>query len=156
MLCEKNLLFVEFCKVLGDHLVSDRVVLEVTLDEGLVRWHVDQTVPGEVEEDDFLLACLLALVGLADRGGDGMTTLGRRDDTLCTGEEHTSLEGLELWDIDTIHVTVLDQLGDDHTPASIEEVSHPAFCSLEEHNWIWGTYAEYRPSKARSRSVITA
>ena len=25
-----------------------------------------------------------------------------------------------------------------YTPASIEEVSHPAFCSLEEHNWIWG------------------
>ena len=25
-----------------------------------------------------------------------------------------------------------------YTPATIAEVSKPAFCSLEEHNWIWG------------------
>ena len=25
-----------------------------------------------------------------------------------------------------------------YTPASISEVSHPAFCNLEDHNWIWG------------------
>ena len=25
-----------------------------------------------------------------------------------------------------------------YTPASIEEVSVPAFCKLDEHNWIWG------------------
>ena len=137
------LLFVEFCEVLGDHLVSDRVVLEVTLDEGFVRRHVDETVTREVEEDDFLLARLLALVGLADGGGDGVTTLGCRDDTLRTGEEHTSLAGLELWDIDTIHITVLDQLGDDHTCTMVAQTTSVDVRGLEvmaqrEHRQQWG------------------
>ena len=109
------LLFVEFCEVLGDHLVSNRVVLQVTLDEGFVRRHVNQSVTGEVEEDNFLFAGLLALLGLADGGSDGMTTLWSGDDTLCTSEDHTGLEGLELWDIDTVHVAVLDELRDNHT-----------------------------------------
>lgn len=25
-----------------------------------------------------------------------------------------------------------------YTPATIEELSHPTFCSVDEHNWIWG------------------
>ena len=25
-----------------------------------------------------------------------------------------------------------------YTPASIDEMKHPAFCNIEEHNWIWG------------------
>ena len=25
-----------------------------------------------------------------------------------------------------------------YTPASISEVSHPAFCNINDHNWIWG------------------
>lgn len=25
-----------------------------------------------------------------------------------------------------------------YTPATIDEVSHPAFCDINEHNWIWG------------------
>ena len=40
----KSLLFVEFCKVSGDHLVGNGVVLQVALDVSLVRWHVDQSV----------------------------------------------------------------------------------------------------------------
>ncbi len=68
-----GLLLVELGEVLGNHLVGDRVVLQVTLDEGLVGRHVDESVAGEVEEDDFLLACLLALLSLADGGCDGVT-----------------------------------------------------------------------------------
>lgn len=37
-------LLVEFGKVLGNHLVGDSVVLQVTLDEGFVARHVDETV----------------------------------------------------------------------------------------------------------------
>ena len=62
--CIEGLLLVKFGKVGGNHLIGDRVVLEVALDEGLVRRHVDKSVAGEVEEDNFLLASLLALVGL--------------------------------------------------------------------------------------------
>ena len=65
---------------------------------------------GEVEQDDLCLACLLALLGLTDGGGNGMTALGSRDDSLCTGKEHTGLEGLELRDVNTLHQTVLDEL----------------------------------------------
>ena len=114
-------LLVEFCEVLGDHLVGDGVVLEVTLDEGLVRRHVDETVTGEVEEDDLLLTSLLAFLSLPDGGCNGMTTLGGRDDALGAGEEHASLESLELWDVDTMHQTVLDQLADNHAGTMVAQ-----------------------------------
>ena len=39
----------------------------------VVGCRVDESVTGEIEEDDFLLACLLAAVGLIDGGCYGMT-----------------------------------------------------------------------------------
>ena len=78
---------------------------------------------GEVEEDDLFFASLLALVGLADGGGDGMGALWGRDDALGTGEEHTGLEGLKLWDIHTMHQTVLDELGDNHAGPMIAQTA---------------------------------
>ena len=72
-------LFVELCQVLCNHLVGDGIVLQVTLDEGLVAWHVNQSVTGEVEEDYFLLASLLALLGLADGSSDGVAALRSRE-----------------------------------------------------------------------------
>ena len=52
-----------------------------------------------------------------------MTALGSRDDTLCTGKEHTGLEGLELRDVNTLHQTVLDELGDNHTGTVVAQTA---------------------------------
>ena len=117
------LLFVEFCKVFCNHFVSDGVVLQIALDKGFVAWHVDESMTREVEEDNLLLASLLALVGLADGSCDGMGALWSWDDTLRASEEHTSLEGFELWDIDTMHVAVLNQLADNHAGTMIAQTA---------------------------------
>ena len=117
------ILLIDLGEVLCDHLVGDGVVLQVALDIRVVRRHVDQTVTGQVEEDDLLLAGLLALVGLADGGGDGVTALGSRDDTLGAGEEHAGLEGLELRDVDTLHEAVLDKLTDDHAGTVVAQTT---------------------------------
>ena len=98
---------------------------------------------GEVEEDDLLLASLLALQGLADGGCDGVGALRSRDDTLCAGEEHTSLEGLELWDVDTMHQTVLDELGDNHASTVVAQAASVDVAGLEVvaqgvHRQQWG------------------
>ena len=105
-----GLLLVELGEVLGNHLVGDRVVLQVTLDEGLVGRHVDESVAGEVEEDDFFLACLFAFLCFADGGGNSVATLWCRDDTLGASEEDSSFKGLQLWDVYTVHESVLDEL----------------------------------------------
>ena len=117
------LLLVEFGKVLGNHLVGDGVVLKVALDVGFIRRHVDQTVSGEVEEDNLLLARFLALQGLADGSCDGVGALRGRNDALGAGKEHTSLEGFQLRNVDAIHVTVLDELGDDHACTMIAQTT---------------------------------
>ena len=116
-------LLVECLKILGNHLVGNRVVLQVTLDESFVRRHIDETVTREVEEDDFLLAGLLALLCLADSGGNGVGALRSRDDALGTSEEHASLEGLELRNIHTMHQTVLNQLADNHAGTMIAQTT---------------------------------
>lgn len=104
------LLLVELSQILGNHLVGDGVVLQVALDIRLVAGHIDETVTGEVEQDNFLLARFLALFGFADGSGNGMAAFGSRDDTLGLREQHTGLKGLKLWDVDTVHKTVLDEL----------------------------------------------
>lgn len=46
-----------------------------------------------------------------------------------------------------------------YTPASISEVSVPSFCSIDEHNWIWGidlTDDQVKNSTATSSSWICA
>ena len=70
-------------EVLGDLLVCNRIVTQITADILVVCRHVDQSVSGEVEEYRLLFTALLAFQGFADGGGDGMTTLRSRDDTLC-------------------------------------------------------------------------
>lgn len=47
--------------------------------------HVDETVAGEVEQDNLLFAGLLAFFCLGNGGGNGMARFGSRDDTLCIG-----------------------------------------------------------------------
>ena len=106
MVVRKTLLFVEFSEVGCNHLVSNGVVLQVTLDVRLIARHVDKTMTREVEEDHLLLASLLALFGFTDGSSDGVTTLRSRDDTFGTGEQHASLESFELWNVNTMHQTV--------------------------------------------------
>ena len=116
-------LFVQLGQVLGYRLVGDGVVLQVALDERLIAGHVDEAVAGEVEEDDLLLAGLLAPAGLADGGRDGVARLGGRDDALCAGKEHACLEGLELRDVDAAHQPVLNQLADNHAGAVVAQTA---------------------------------
>ena len=68
---------------------------------------------------DFLLPRLAAPGSLPDGGSDGVTTLGSRDDALGTCEECSSLEGLQLLYIHSLHESVLQQLADDDTGAMI-------------------------------------
>ena len=117
------LLLVEFGKVLCNHLVGDGVVLQVTLDVSLVGRHVDKSVAGEVEENDFLLARLFALQGFADSGGDGVSAFGSRDDAFGAGKEHSRFEGLQLRYVNTFHIAVLYELTDDHTSTMVTQTT---------------------------------
>ena len=105
-----RLLLVQLGQVGGNHLISNGVVLKVALDERIVAWHIDESVTREVEEDHLFFASLNALLSFADGGCDGVTALGSRNDTLGTRKECACLKGLELWDIYTMHQTVLDEL----------------------------------------------
>jgi hypothetical protein len=67
-------------------------------------------VTREVEENDLLFASLFALLGLADGGSDGVSALRSGDNALSLCKEHTSLEGLEMRDVNAMHQTVLDEL----------------------------------------------
>ena len=78
---------------------------------------------GEVEEDDLLLARLTALLGLADGGSDGVCALGCGDNALSACEEHACLEGLELWYVDAVHQSVLDELRDDHARTVVAQTA---------------------------------
>lgn len=73
------------------------MILEFSRQKGLVRRHVHQPVAAPVEEDDFFLAFLLGLEGLADDHRYGVIGLGRADEAFRTGEGDPGLEGLELW-----------------------------------------------------------
>ena len=62
---------------------------------------------------------------------------------LCAGEEHTSLEGLELWNIHTMHIAVLDELGDDHAGTMVAQTACVDVGGLEVvtqcvHREQWG------------------
>ena len=77
----------------------------------------------EVEEDDFLFTSLLAFQCLTDGSGNSMTALRSRDDAFRASEGHTSLEGLELWDVHTMHETVFDELADNHAGTMVAETT---------------------------------
>ena len=62
----------QFVDVACHVLVGDLEVLEGAGKELVVGAHVDESVAGEVEEDDLLLAGLLAAEGLIDGGGNGV------------------------------------------------------------------------------------
>ena len=85
----------------------------------------------KVEEDDLLLASLLAFVCLADSGGNGVSAFRSRDDTLSAGKEHTSLECFELWNIHTLHQTVLQQLRDDDPSTVVAQTTCMDVAGLE-------------------------
>ena len=91
-------------------LVGEFVVHQVAIDELLVAGHINESMAGEVEEDYFLLAGLLAFLCLADGGGDGMAAFRSRNDALSAGEEHASLEAFKLRYVNTVHHAVLDEL----------------------------------------------
>ena len=98
---------------------------------------------GEVEEDDFLLTSLLTFLCFTNGGSDSMAALWSRDDTLCTGEDHTCLEGLELWDIHTVHISILDELTDNHTCTMVAQSACVDVAGLEVmtegvHRQQWG------------------
>ena len=78
---------------------------------------------GKVEEDGLLLALQLGLLGLADRGSDGVRRLGSGDDALALCEERSRLEGLELRNIDRLHHLVFHQLADDRARAMIAQAA---------------------------------
>ena len=77
---------VDLVQVLLDVGVGERVVHQVACEEFVVRGHVDEAMSREIEQDDFFFTCFLALVGLADGGGDGVARFGRRDDAFDTGK----------------------------------------------------------------------
>ena len=77
----------------------------------------------QTEEDDLLLTLLLRLERLTDSGCDGMTALWSRNDSLGAGKEHTCLERLQLWNVHTVQITVLEQLRDDHTGTMITQTT---------------------------------
>ena len=68
----------------------------------------------KTEENHLFLSSLLGLPGRTDGSGNGMTALRSRNDALGAGKKHTRLEGLKLRNVNTVHVAVADELGDDH------------------------------------------
>ena len=89
----------------------------------VVGAHVHEAVAGEVEEDDLLLAGLLALVRLVDGGGDGVAGLRSGDDAFGLGEELAGGEGIQLADVRGLDETVLEQLGDDGAGAVVAQAA---------------------------------
>ena len=96
---EFELKIVQFCKVLRYVFVGDGVVLQVAIQVLLVAWHVDESVAGETEEDDFLFARLFASVCFANGGSYGMAAFGCWHDAFGACEEHSGIEGLKLWNV---------------------------------------------------------
>ena len=99
------------------------VVLHFAGEILVVGAHVHEAVAGEVEEDGLLFAGLFALEGFGNGGGNGVAAFRGRDDTLGAGEEHAGLEGVNLFDINGFHVTVLHELGEDDTGTVVAEAT---------------------------------
>src|SRR5690606_19116280 len=68
------------------------VVLELALKVGVVRGHVEVTVPAQVEQDHPLLTGFLRFERFLDRGADGVRALRRGDDPLGPRELDRRLE----------------------------------------------------------------
>ena len=77
----------------------------------------------KTEENHSFLTLFSSLLCLTDSCSNGMTALWSWDDTLCTGKEHTCFECLCLGNIYTMHITILDQLRDDHTGTMVTETT---------------------------------
>ena len=77
----------------------------------------------QVEEYSLLLAGLATLEGLAHGGGNGMTALGRGHDALGAREEYARLETLQLRDVYTMHIAVLDELRHDHSGSMVAQTA---------------------------------
>ena len=92
-----------FIQVFLDILVGKFVVDQVASQVFVVRGHVDKSVSGEVEQDDFLFACLLTLVGFADGGGDGVARFGSRDDTFDLCKQYAGIKLFQLSDVYSLH-----------------------------------------------------
>ena len=120
---EFELKIVQFCKVLRYVFVGDGVVLQVAIQVLLVAWHVDESVTGETEEDDFLFARLFASVCFANGGSYGMAAFGCRHDAFGACEEHSGIEGLKLWNVHASHHAVLQELRNDDACAVIAETA---------------------------------
>ena len=60
-----------------------------------------------------------------------MAALRSGDDALSTGKEHTGIEGLELRDVYTVHIAVLDELADDHAGTVVTQTTGVDIARLE-------------------------
>ena len=59
---------------------------------GIIRSHIEEAVPGEVEQDDLLLLLLFGLECLVDSGPDGVRGFRGRDGPFGLGKGHRRLE----------------------------------------------------------------
>ena len=83
------------------------IVYQVAVEILVIAGHVYQTVSRQVEQDNLLFACLLALVGLADCRSYGMARLRRGDYALPPCKQRTGINRLELLDVYRLHQTIL-------------------------------------------------
>ena len=106
------------------HLLVGNLEVEQVAGKVLgVGCHVDEAVARKVEQDDFLLASLLAFFCFSNGGGNGVAGLRGRDDAFLLGKEQTCLEGFGLLQVNCLHVAVLHKLGDYHTSTMVAKTA---------------------------------
>ena len=105
--------------------------MQVTIDITLIGRHINQSMSRQTEQDNLFLTSFLCLHCLTNRSSNSMTTLWSRNNTLCAGKKHTSLKRLRLRNIHTIHISVLDQLRNNHTGTMITQTASMDIRRLE-------------------------
>lgn len=68
-------------------LVAHGIVGQVAIDITVVGWHIDESMPRQIEKNDWRLAFNFGFLGFADGGGDGMAALRSWDDTFTLGKD---------------------------------------------------------------------